>query len=54
MKKNVGKISVKEARKILGELGKGLADEEVKEIADVLWNLAEIEFKQFIKTQNHE
>lgn len=51
MKKNAGKISVKEARKVLGQMGKGLSDEEVKQIADVMWNLAEIEFRHYIKNR---
>ena len=55
MKKNQGKISVKEARKILGEDGKNLSNEKVKEVMDFMWNCAEeIEFEHFIKTQNHE
>ena len=44
MKKNEGKVSLKEAKKILGHLGKGLSDDEVMEIRDIMWNLAEIEF----------
>ena len=54
MKKNERRLSAKEGKKLLGDTGKGKTDEEVKQIMNVMWNCTELEFENFVKTNNHE
>ena len=43
----LGMLSVTTCRKILGEAGKALSDEEVREIRDLLYRLGKFDFERF-------
>jgi hypothetical protein len=43
----LGMLSVTTCRKILGEVGKTLSDEEVWEIRDLLYRLGKFDFERF-------
>lgn len=47
-------LSVTTCRKILGEAGKSLSDEEVREIRDVLYRLGKFDFERFQLIQRDE
>lgn len=54
MRTKYKKVLLKECRKILGQYEQDITDEKIEQIMDFMWNEAEIEFNQFINTQNHE
>lgn len=48
------KISLKKCKAILQKDGSVYTDEEVSQIRDFLYMLAELDYKVFLKTQNKE
>ena len=48
------RISVAKARRILGMVAKNYSDEEIAEIVDLLSEVAELSYRQFLETGDHD
>jgi hypothetical protein len=45
-------VSLQESKKILCRYGKNFTDEQIKQISELLYTLAKIEYRQYQSSQN--